>query len=85
MCTRIPAKTKLFSSRLLEKSFFTWYWNYSQYINVTTVYLQLFANETNDPGLFSYCDVIITVVNENDNAPVFDRIEYIVNVSEKGT
>uniref|UniRef100_H2YCE5 Cadherin domain-containing protein n=1 Tax=Ciona savignyi TaxID=51511 RepID=H2YCE5_CIOSA len=46
------------------------------------IQFRIFANETNDPSLFSECDITIDVIDENDNAPLFDNTEYHVNVSE---
>uniref|UniRef100_F6Q874 Cadherin domain-containing protein n=1 Tax=Ciona intestinalis TaxID=7719 RepID=F6Q874_CIOIN len=46
------------------------------------VQFRIFANETNNPALFTECDVTIDVENENDNAPLFANTEYHVNVSE---
>nr|CAB3229294.1 cadherin-23-like [Phallusia mammillata] len=45
-------------------------------------HFRVFANESNNPKLFSSRDVVIDVINENDNAPVFGQRHYVANVSE---
>ena len=46
-----------------------------------TLTIQVNATDSGNPQLFSVVNVFITVLDLNDNAPVFNQTEYLVNIT----
>ena len=46
-----------------------------------TLTIQINATDNGNPQLFSIANVFITVLDLNDNAPVFNQTEYLVNIT----
>ena len=46
-----------------------------------TIAIQVNATDSGNPLLFSIANVFITVLDLNDNAPVFNQTEYLVNIT----